>query len=152
MHEPLSAEKTAELQKEFPVDEAPTKLTKREKLLRLADIVEKYRGSVYVFDRIEQRNDNNLKQYWHPLSVFSIAVAQDDVFRKDGLRVTDVPGYPGQVTVYDGRTYFEMTGDELHAISCNCGGELRANDMASRLRTMANGGHIAQFIRGTFAW
>lgn len=149
MNKPLSTGELAELQKEFPVEEVKPRLTKKEKLLRLADLVEKYKHKIELFDRIEQRGDPNLKQYFVPGSIFSVA-AQDEFFREDGLKVAEHTF--GRVSAYDGKVYFELTADELHALSCNCGGQLSSGEIASRLRTMAGGGRVAQFIRGMFSF
>lgn len=137
MHEPLSAEKTAELQKEFPVvDEAPAKLTRAQKLERLAGLVEKYRGGYLALGHlIERRDDVTLAT----IPVFgALEVASlDEVFLKDGLKAG-----AGQnlFSVKDVRDYLELSTGELHEFSCDCGGPITPGSQASRIRGLAQSG------------
>jgi len=154
MNRPLSGDQLAALEQEFPVTEAPpAKLTRAEKLNRLAALVERAQHPIYIFDRIEQRDDFVLGRMYHPYSVFGIAIRSEE-FKADGLKADIAPGTPNaDLSVLGGMKYFELERDDLHAISCNCGGNLASTEMASRLRTMAGGGGpIRQFIRGALSW
>lgn len=135
MHEPLSAEKTAELQKEFPVDEAPVKLTRAQKLERLATLVEKNAyGYLALGHLIERRTDAVLAT----IPVFGALelASRDEVFLKDGLTAAA----PGHFSVKDVRDYLELSTGELHEFSCDCGGSIDTQKMAIRMRGLAQNG------------
>jgi hypothetical protein len=133
MHEPLSAEKTAELQKEFPVEEAPVKLTRAQKLERLAELIENYNNLLSLAHNVERYSDEGLAG----MRVFgALALAtQDAVFLKDGLTAG-----VGFFSVKDVRDYLELTTGELHEFSCDCGGPITPGKMASRVRGLAQRG------------
>ena len=134
MHEPLSAEKTAELQKEFPVDEAPAKLTRAQKMERLASLIDKLPpGECLALDHLlERRSDDDLASR-RAQGALALA-ASDDVFKKDGLKAA---ADSGVFSAKDVRDYLELSTPELHEFSCDCGGGISNSDMARRVRSLA---------------
>ncbi|MGH6955314.1 MAG: hypothetical protein ACREEW_01460 [Caulobacteraceae bacterium] len=66
------------------------------------------------------------------------AAYADPVLRADGLR-SDRLG--------EARTYFGLTGGDIHALVCDCryGGRMRAGDVARRLRALAHPNPLVRF-------
>lgn len=127
MNQPLSAAKLAELTTAFPA-----KLTKREKLLILANLVEQAAGHVYVHSNLEHWGPHHLADPANLSpgmreTVFSLAAGHEP-FRADGL---------GKPTVGGVLAYLELTVREAHPFSCDCGGHLPKSTMAERIRNMA---------------
>jgi hypothetical protein len=122
MNKPLSvAEVDLQFTQTFPT------LTKKAKLTRLASVVRAATGNLYIFDSIEDRDPADLNQLSHPHSAFALAAA-DSVLKDAGLK---------SGTVGAAKTFFELSTDELHAFSCNCGGAVTNNEMARRIENIA---------------
>jgi hypothetical protein len=144
MNRPLSSDELKVLEADFPVTEAAP-LSKQQKLWRLADLVERVPHPIVIFHRLEYLSE--VEKYeshnQHPYSAFALA-AQDATFQKDGLK--------GQ-TIAEAQRYFELSNQELHAFSCDCGGAIDNRDMARRLRRLAAGGSqptLGRRIQGFF--
>lgn len=137
MMKPLEAGKLAELQKEFPADEAPAKLTRKQKLERLATLVQQWKGGYLALAHdLENRTDGTLRGVW-VFGALELATT-DEVLLKDGLKPAGGDGCP--FTVLDVRDYLELTTPELHEFSCDCGGHISADKMAARIRGLAESG------------
>jgi hypothetical protein len=128
MNKPLSA---AELDRlSVP---APTVMTKREKLMRFAAIVRASSGHFVIWHGLEHASDAALARI--PLTrdgeptAFS-AAARDPILTDAGLRNTNLLAAV---------KFFELTKHELHAFSCDCGGEISRTSMANRIEQIATG-------------
>jgi hypothetical protein len=103
-------------------------MTRREKLLRFARIVRQTQTQFIIFSNLEYMNPAQLSQCDHPHSPFAAAAA-DSTLRNTGLT--------GQ-TAADAMRFFELSQDDLHAFSCDCGGAITNEDMARRIERIAN--------------
>lgn len=103
-------------------------MNKREKLLRLAKLVRAADHNLVIFNGIEYADATRLQQLYHPASAFALASA-DPVFRDAGLQ-SDRVG--------DAKRFFELSNDELHAFSCDCGGYISNEQMARRIEVLAS--------------
>jgi hypothetical protein len=135
MMKPLEAGQLAELQREFPVDDAPAKLTRKQKLERLAALIENYTNALALGHRIERYSDDGLASM--PAFGALALATQDAVFLKDGLKGRSVK---------DVRDYLELSTPELHEFSCDCGGGISSEKMAGRIRGLADRGPPAPGI------
>lgn len=80
-------------------------------------------------------------------SIFDLAM-QDPLFRAAGLQGS---------TIAHGQRFFEISDEELHDLSCNCGGQISQAEMAKRLLSMKNPSTryltpIAIFAVGAATW
>jgi hypothetical protein len=146
MHKPLNVAERAKLQL---ADVAPV-LSRREKLLRLAEIARKGRPSFlttvlaklawdkyyarqwYIFHRVEFAPKDALKTMSSPASVFDAALS-DAVLYDAGLR----PDHGESVSVANAMQFFELTQTQMHPMSCDCGGAISNEEMARRIENMA---------------
>ncbi len=129
MNKPLDVAELEALQKEFPVvDPTPVKLTRAQKLERLAELIEKRAARDYLMlaPGLEYYSPQILAAL--PAHGALELAAWDDVFNKDGLKNRSVLGV---------RDYLELSTPELHEFSCDCGGLISNADMASRIRRLA---------------
>jgi hypothetical protein len=149
MHKPLNVAERAKLQLAQPVEIAPP-MTRREKLLRLAEIARKGRSSVlttvltalrwneyyekrwHIFHLLEHMTSAQLADARNVASVFD-AAAKDPALYDAGLRAD----HGDSVSALRAMQFFELKQHELHAFSCNCGGALSNAEMASRIEKMA---------------
>ena len=114
-------------------------LTRKEKLLRWSGLVRAQPLSMYVFHMLEHwdksTQDMSMEIYFghygHAVrpNVFSVAAA-DTVFKVAGLKDSSPTA---------SMQFFELSLDDVHAFSCNCGGEISNSEMASRIERLANG-------------
>lgn len=119
-----------------PVVETTKPMTKQEKLLRWAKLVrESSHDQMLLWHNLERYTPEQLRQVRilggvpHP-DAFHIA-ASDPVFNADGLpQQTDMAAIMG---------YFDLTQVQLHAFSCDCGGALDKDTIATRIENFANG-------------
>lgn len=103
-------------------------MSKREKLMRLAALVRSFGYSLYMFNGLEYRTARELETMVHPFSAFALA-AKDPILQDAGLQGDSVA---------DAKRFFELSNDELHAFSCDCGGHLSNGAMARRIETIAS--------------
>lgn len=122
MNVQLTPAELAALPVELPV------MTKREKLLRFAEIVRKCKCSPLVmFNNVEYMHPSQWRMLEHSYSAFAMA-ANDPVLRDAGLT---------QHNVYDASRFFELSPSELHYFSCDCGGVISNAEMANRIEWIA---------------
>ncbi|SRR6266478_2549591 len=103
-------------------------MTRREKLMRFAEVVRSHRDRPFLLY-------HNLEG-WHPEQLGSIgingsafdAAAADPILRDAGADLH---------TVADAKRFFELSQHELHEFSCNCGGAISNDDMANRIERIA---------------
>ena len=122
MNQQLTSAELASLPVAIPV------LTNREKLFRLARLIRECNLSpLYMFSNLEYRTEHELAMLQHPMSPFALA-AKDDILKDAGL---------AGPTVADAKKFFQLSTDELHAFSCDCGGALSNEQMARRVELLA---------------
>jgi hypothetical protein len=138
MNRPLSPSELDQL----TVVALPLKMTRHAKLLRFAEIIRaapssrkksgffsRYAGQSFViFHHIEYMSDEQLNERSHPDSAFALAAA-DPVLREAGL---------ASDTVGAAKRFFELSKDDLHAFSCDCGGVITNERMADRIEQIAD--------------
>jgi hypothetical protein len=147
MHKPLNIAERAELQL---AEKVKLPMTRREKLMRLADIArggrntlltkglkligwdKYYENTWHIFHLLEHMIAEQLAQQVNVASVFD-AAAKDPVLYDGGLR----PDQGESVSALRAMQFFELKQNELHAFSCNCGGAISNAEMASRIEKMA---------------
>lgn len=120
MNKSLTTEEIAEAVGVCLVDRP---MTRKEKLSRLADLIRQSNGDFVIFHRLETYDNYELSRISHPYSAFAMA-ANDPVFQKAGLKNDDV---------LSSMQFFELSRNELHEFSCDCGGAITNKDMASRI-------------------
>ena len=111
--------------------ETAVALTRKEKLLRLAELVRSAPDYLRIFHGMERWRPVSLVQSLagYGPSAFTIAAA-DPVFKAAGI---------GGANAADFMKFFEISQDELHEFSCDCGGQILNGDMANRITRLANG-------------
>lgn len=122
MNKQLSPTQLADVVSAFPV------MTKKEKLLRFAQIIRAAKQPFVIFNGIEYLTLRELDKIVDPRSAFAAAAA-DSVLRDAGMPATGTAG--------DAKRFFELTAYELHAFTCNCGGHISNEDMAKRVEWIA---------------
>jgi hypothetical protein len=109
----------------------PVKMTRREKLLRWAKLIRNHQGGLGLFSNLEHYHRNQLQMMMVTAggqSAFSVAVG-DPEFAAQGLRP--------ESSVRDVLTFFEMTVNEAHVFSCDCGGYIDNVEQARRIEGLA---------------
>jgi len=102
------------------------RMTRKERLARWAELVRKwpthYVGLTHGLEYLTpQQRSTTLASVVH---VFDIAVT-DPKLQADGLSSGS--------TIAGVMNYFEVTRDELHEFSCDCGGQINKEEMARRI-------------------
>lgn len=121
MNQQLSEAELASLSVAIPV------MSKRQKLSRLAALVRTVPHPVTMFNGVEYMSPSEKRMISHPQSAFSVA-AVDPVFKEAGMQ---------GASVADGQKFFELSDNELHSFSCDCGGRLSNEQVARRLEALA---------------
>lgn len=102
-------------------------MTKAEKLRHLAQMARAHSRPFHIFDRLEYYAPQDRARLEHPHSIFALA-AQDPKLQQAGLK--------GQ-TVGEAERFFDLTKEDLHLFSCNCGGEISNRNMADLIEAIA---------------
>jgi hypothetical protein len=116
----------------------PVKMTKRDKLLHLAQLVRDYEPTtasrdagwgdhLVIFSNLEYMNCAELSRTHHPYSAFALAAA-DPKFQAAGLNSDDA---------WTVMNFLELDQVGLHEFSCDCGGAISNKDMANRIEHLA---------------
>jgi len=128
MHKQLSVEELARIEADHPV----RKLTKAEKLNMWADLVARQKKYLGLYHRLEywppEALDNPLVMAPYGHTAITIALAHD-AFKAEGI---------GE-SIGSAVKFFELSKDELHEFSCDCGGAIDNKEQASRIRNIAGG-------------
>lgn len=108
-------------------------MTRREKLLRWAQIVRATTKNFYIFNGLEYWTPDQLSVGlgdWAPASSTTAfaAAASDSILRDAGLK-GDTPA--------ESMRFFELSQSELHEFSCDCGGAISNTEMARRIEGLA---------------
>lgn len=125
MNRQLSSSELDLLERSSPVEPV---MTRREKLLRLAYIVRNNdAGHLYIFHNLEDMDDHLLSHQMHSQSAFA-AAAKDPVLQNAGLAGEDC---------LSAKKFFELSTEQLHEFSCDCGGRISNEHMAQRIEALA---------------
>lgn len=128
MNQQLSNEEVAFLERSFPVD-TTVLMTRKEKLLRFAQVVRETRNDfLVIFHKLEYMDDDQLSRVDHPFSAFAAA------FRDPALVDAGLKGD----SALDAKLFFELTTGQLHEFSCDCGGHISNEQMAQRIENLAS--------------
>jgi hypothetical protein len=103
-------------------------MTRTEKLLRWAKIIRSSTIHMNLYHNLEYMGTEHLKM----LTVIEHATApgaatRDPEFKKQGIGST----------AYDVMKFFELTKQELHEFSCDCGGAISNEHQARRIEGLA---------------
>lgn len=132
MHRPLSHAEVEALNKATPVKE----MTRAEKLSRWASLLRGYSHYLAMGHAIEHLPQRDRDAYTWGCSPMSVAAA-DQVFQDAGLK---------NDTVGEAKRFFEITDEDVHSFTCNCGGVQTGEQMAKRIEAIANGPGIISKI------
>src|SRR5882672_10066000 len=123
MHKPLSHAEVEALNTATPVKE----MTRVEKLTRWASLLRKATHPIYMGHSIEYLPADTRNQTTWAYSPMYVA-ANDPVFQDAGLK---------DATIGEAKRFFEITDEQVHAFTCNCGGVQSGKQMATRIETFA---------------
>lgn len=106
-------------------------MSRADKLNRLADLVEKCTHSLRLYHLLEHFTDAEKAKFTgeHLFGAFRLA-AKDPVFGEAGM--------PENPSILDVQRFLELSNQELHEFSCDCGGHITNTDMAARIRRIAS--------------
>lgn len=116
------------------------KTTRRQRLERLASLLDAHKGSIRLFSMMEYapaKQRMKMRQDNSPLTV----AFQDQQFRQEGLQ-SDVLG--------DAIGFFELSMREAHHLLCDChySGTITPGMIATRARSLAHKRTFAEIWRG----
>ncbi|WP_334358416.1 MULTISPECIES: hypothetical protein [unclassified Bradyrhizobium] len=105
-------------------------MTRREKLLRLAELVRSHPGPLALYHGLEYIHIDDLYRFiiCNDISAFGLA-ARDEVFRQQGMQEN--------ATIGNVKQFLELNQNELHEFSCDCGGRISNETMAQRIEGLA---------------
>jgi len=110
-------------------------MTRREKLLRFATIIRNSKTAILgqgrsfvIFHQLEYLPTEAYDKLSHSDSPFTAAY-KDKALREAGL---------ASGTVGAAMRFFELSRDDLHAFSCDCGGQITNAVMANRIEKIAS--------------
>jgi hypothetical protein len=107
------------------------RMTRRERLLHWAHLLRSGAGPLALYHGLEWMSPAQLTTTpatESDPSAFGVALA-DPVFREQGL--------PGVSTIGEVMRFFELSQQQLHEFSCDCGGAISRQDMADRIEWLA---------------
>jgi hypothetical protein len=108
-------------------------LSRKDKLVRWARLIRESKTDLIIYHELEywlpsQRRQSLWRMAPGHESAFTLA-AKDPIFAAMGL--TSDP------SLDDVTRFFDLSMDEVHAFSCDCGGHLSREDMAQRVEHLA---------------
>lgn len=133
MNKPLSPDEVLSLSMPIPIVEP---MTKRAKLQRLAKLARSQSGwwkssaAFRIYHTLENYTDQDYDSISTGGSVFALANADP---------VLTEAGYTG-TSLGDAKRFFELSREDLHEFSCDCGGAISNRDMADRIEKIARHG------------
>lgn len=119
-------------------------MSRRERLLRWADLLEKHRESLNALREIEYLSPEDRRAYRGFNTPLTIAY-NDPVLREAGLSDDRLGA---------AMDFFEMTDDDAHRLLCDCHymGSMTGSGLANRIRHFAeHGGGVWSWARSVFA-
>lgn len=127
MHQALSAAELAEIKTKHPV----RPMTKQEKLLAWADLIDRFEGWVWMYSNLEHWREEHLADPEYGVNcraVTAVTLAcRHEPFQAEGI---------GE-SVSSALKFFELTKEELHQFSCDCGGRIDNKTQALAIRSIA---------------
>lgn len=119
-----------------PVAPETKTMTRYDKLMRLAKVLRETEGPVYIFHRLEYLDQHQLDRSAHPCSAFNLAL-RDPVLAQAGLKPDMLHCDQPYLTAGGAQRFFELSKDDLHEFSCDCGGAITNAGMAKRIERIA---------------
>lgn len=123
---------TAEIEK-ISTDSPVVVMTRREKLLRWAKLVRESTKDYHIYHGLEYQSPEALRQMYvqkdHP-TAFALAL-NDPILQDAGFDSTKT------VSIADTMQFFELSQEQLHEFSCDCGGSISNRQMADRIEKLA---------------
>lgn len=119
-------------------------MSRRERLLRWADLLEKHRESLNALREIEYLSPEDRRDYRGFNTPLTIAY-NDPVLREAGLSDDRLGA---------AMDFFEMTDEDAHRLLCDCHymGSMTGSGLANRIRHFAeHGGGVWSWARSVFA-
>lgn len=112
-----------------PLHTPPSREVRRERLRRLASVLERYEGPIRLLSQIEHVPLQVRRQLRAEFSPLALAF-QDDALRREGL-VSDRLG--------DGMSFFGLSQRQAHHLFCDChyGAAITSRTVARRVRATA---------------
>jgi hypothetical protein len=107
------------------------RMTRRERLLHWAHLLRTGSGPLALYHGLEWVSRSQLATTPATAidpSAFGVALA-DPVFREQGL--------PEVSNIGELMRFFELSQEQLHEFSCDCGGAISRQDMADRIERLA---------------
>jgi hypothetical protein len=120
----------------------PIPMSRDGKLDRWASLIEKSSEPVFIFHRLEYKSRADLDHIADSHSAFALA-GGDPVLKEAGL-MSD--------TVGEGMRFFELSKRDVHAFSCDCGGQISNHSMAGRIRRLKSSPVSTSTFRRLLAW
>jgi|EndMetStandDraft_4_1072995.scaffolds.fasta_scaffold370449_2 hypothetical protein len=120
-----------------------TRMTRRERLSRWADLLDRHGGPLEALYRIEYLPEDERRAYRGGDTTPLALAYRDPVLLGDGLTGN---------TLGDAMDYFEMTDEDAHHLLCDCHymGSLTGHNLAARLRRYAGGGGVMAWAGSIF--
>lgn len=119
---------TVEFEREVATAIKPV-MSRKEKLLHFAKIVREHPGPLALYNGLEHWTEAQMKACAARGHNTALALASTDPsFEEQGI---------GE-TVHSIEEFFELSQNDLHAFSCDCGGAITNEDMARRIENIAN--------------
>jgi hypothetical protein len=116
------------------VEVKPAPMTRKEKLLHWANRVRSYPGDLVLFSNVEHWGPDMFARWrpdaWRP-NALSVASA-DPVLRAQGLAEDSSVGAVLR--------FFELSVEQAHTFSCDCGGTISNSAQADRIERLASTG------------
>jgi hypothetical protein len=107
----------------------PAAMTKKEKLLRWAELVRDHQANLSLYSNLEYTSERQRRMMMvDDISAFAVAV-KDPEFAAQGLSY--------QSSIHDVLNFFEMDVHEAHVFSCDCGGHIDNKEQARRIKGLA---------------
>lgn len=135
----------AELAQAVPVPSPVAPMTRKEKLLRWAELVRNAPYPMRLYHLLENCSRSRLDEahVYGSGCAFDIAFS-DPVLREQGLTEPTIGGV---------MNFMEITQQQLHEFSCDCGGHISNDDMANRIEGLARGegGGPLGYVRALFS-
>jgi hypothetical protein len=113
-----------------PEPEPPAAMTRMEKLLRWAQLVRQHDDHLGLYSNLECKSDHQLSMmmiYDHGTTALTLAV-KDPEFQAQGLASPS--------SVKEVLNFFELSLQEAHAFSCDCGGDISNEHQAERIERL----------------
>lgn len=108
------------------VSAIPVQMTKKEKLLRWAELVREHRYNICLYSNLEYMTKSQRDTFMvtpEHRTAFSVAI-EDPTFKEQGLT---------SHTLSNVLKFFDLSVAEAHAFSCDCGGTISNKEQAARI-------------------